>query len=243
MTLPAEIRLSGLTLGYAGEPVVRDLAGVFAPGEATAVVGPNGSGKTTLIKALAGLVRPMAGKITLAGAGRRDIAYLAQDGGVDRDFPITVEDLVALGFERRLGLFGGVGAAERERLAAALAAVGLTGLERHTIAALSGGQFQRALFARVMVKDAPVILLDEPFAGLDARTTAALGEIVRRWAGEGRTVLAALHDLDLARSHCGQALVLARQVVAWGPSAAALSEANVARAWALAETWPAREAA
>ena len=236
----AQLGISGLTLGYAGEAVVRGLAGDFAPGAETAVVGPNGSGKSTLIKALAGLVRPMAGRIILSGARRRDIAYLAQGGGVDRDFPITVEDLVALGFERRLGLFGGVGAAERERLAAALAAVDLTGLERHTIAALSGGQFQRALFARVMVQDAPVILLDEPFTGLDARTTAALGEIVRRWAGEGRTVLAALHDLDIARTHCGQALVLAREVVAWGPSATALSEANIARAWALAQAWPER---
>jgi zinc/manganese transport system ATP-binding protein len=236
------IRLSGLSLGYAGELIVRALDGAFADGQATAVVGPNGSGKSTLIKALAGLVTPMAGRIAIEGAGRRDIAYLAQDGGVDRDFPISVEDLVALGFERRLGLFGGVGAAERERLAAALAAVGLTGLERHSIAALSGGQFQRALFARVMVQDAPVILLDEPFTGLDARTTAALGEIVRRWADEGRTVLVALHDLDLARRHCGQALVLAREVVAWGPSAAAMSQDNIARAWTLADSWSAREA-
>jgi zinc/manganese transport system ATP-binding protein len=94
-----------------------------------------------------------------------------------------------------------------------------------------------------MVQDAPVILLDEPFTGLDARTTTALGEIVRRWAEEGRTVLVALHDLDIARRHCGQALVLARQVVAWGPSAAALSEDHIARAWALAETWSGREAA
>jgi zinc/manganese transport system ATP-binding protein len=237
----ARIRLSALTLGYAGEPIVCGLDGVFPPGEATAVVGPNGSGKSTLIKALAGLAAPMAGRIAIEGAARRDIAYLAQDGGVDRDFPISVEDLVALGFERKLGLFGGVGVAERARLAAALAAVGLTGLERQPIGALSGGQFQRALFARVMVQDAPVILLDEPFTGLDARTAAALGAIIRRWAGEGRTVVVALHDLDAARRHCGQALVLARHAVAWGPSAEALGADPVARAWALAEAWSGRE--
>jgi zinc/manganese transport system ATP-binding protein len=238
----ARIQLCGLSLGYAGEAVVRGLDGAFAEGEATAIVGPNGSGKSTLIKALAGLVVPMTGRIVIEGAGRRDIAYLAQEGGVDRDFPINVEDLVALGFERRLGLFGGVGATERQRLAAALATVGLTGLEQRAIGALSGGQLQRALFARMMVQDAPVILLDEPFTGLDARTAAALGEIVQRWAGEGRTVLVALHDLDAARRHCGQALVLAHQVVAWGPSAEALGDDHIAHAWALADTWPAMEA-
>jgi zinc/manganese transport system ATP-binding protein len=240
----ALVRLQGLSLGYASELIVRDLDGVFAEGAATAVIGPNGSGKSTLIKALAGLVAPMAGRISMQGVQRRDIALLAQDGGVDRAFPISVEDMVALGFERRLGLFGGVRAAEREQLAGALAAVGLTGLEQRPIGALSGGQFQRALFARVMVQDAPVILLDEPFTGLDARTTAALGEIVVRWAGEGRTVLVALHDLDLARRLCGQALVLARQVVAWGPSDAALIPETIERARRLAETWSSgREAA
>ncbi len=239
----AEIRLCGLSLGYAGEPIIRAMDGAFAEGQATAVIGPNGSGKSTLIKALAGLIAPMAGRIVSKGANRRDIAYLAQDGGVDRDFPISVEDLVALGFARRLGLFGGVGAAERERLAAAMAAVGLTGLERRPIGALSGGQFQRALFARVIVQDAPVILLDEPFAGLDARTAAALGEIVRRWADEGRTVLVALHDLDVARRLCGQALVLARQVVAWGPSSQTLTAETIERARTLAEGWSGREAA
>jgi zinc/manganese transport system ATP-binding protein len=239
----ASLRVSGLSLGYAGEAIVRGLDGAFAEGEATAVVGPNGSGKSTLIKALAGLIAPMAGKVVLEGAGRRDIAYLAQDGGVDRDFPVSVEDLVALGFERRLGLFGGLGADERRRLSAALAAVGLSGLARRPIGALSGGQFQRALFARVMAQDAPVILLDEPFTGLDAHTTATLGEIVRRWSAEGRTVLVALHDIDIARRLCGQALVFAREVVAWGPSAEALGPEVIERARVLAEGWAGREAA
>jgi zinc/manganese transport system ATP-binding protein len=238
-----DVRLYGLALGYGGEAIVRDLDGAFAAGQATALIGPNGSGKSTLLKAVAGLIAPMAGRIAIDGVARRDIAYLAQDGGVDRDFPISVEDLVALGFERQLGLFGGVGPAERGRLAAAIAAVGLTGLERRPIRALSGGQFQRALFARVIVQDAPVIVLDEPFAGLDARTTSALGELVRRWADEGRTVLAALHDLDLARALCGQTLVFARQVVAWGPTAEALSPQSIERARRLADAWPGQAAA
>jgi len=239
----ARIRLSDLSLGYAGETIVGGLDGAFAEGQATAVVGPNGAGKSTLIKAIAGLVQPMAGRVVIEGAERGDIAYLAQDGGVDRDFPISVEDLVALGLKRKIGLFGGVGAGERARLAEALAAVGLTGLERKPIGALSGGQFQRALFARTLVQDAPIILLDEPFTGLDARTSAVLCDIVRRWAGEGRTVLIALHDLDLARRLCGQALVLGRQVVAWGSAAQTLVDSNIEKARTLADAWARGEAA
>ena len=105
----ARIRLLDLSLGYAGEPVVRGLGGVFAPGQATAVVGPNGSGKSTLIKALAGLIRPMVGRVVIEGASRREVAYLAQGGGVDRDFPISVEDLVAhdLQFHSTIAQIGG----------------------------------------------------------------------------------------------------------------------------------------
>jgi zinc/manganese transport system ATP-binding protein len=239
----ARLRLNGLSLGYAGEPVVQGLDGAFADGEATAVVGPNGSGKSTLIKALAGLIAPMGGEIVMRDLKPREIAYLAQDGGVDRDFPISVEDLIALGFQRRLGLFGGVGAAERGRLAAAIAMVGLTGLERRPIGALSGGQLQRALFARVMVQDAPVILLDEPFNGLEADATATLRAVIRRWTDEGRTVLIALHDLDMARDLCGQALVFARAVVAWGPTAQTLTAETIERARALAGRWREPEAA
>ena len=239
----ARIRLSDLSLGYAGETIVGGLDGDFAEGQATAVVGPNGAGKSTLIKAVAGLVQPMAGRVIIEGAARDDIAYLAQDGGVDREFPISVEDLVALGLKRKIGLFGGVGVGERARLAEALASVGLTGLERKPIGALSGGQFQRVLFARTLVQDAPIILLDEPFTGLDARTSAILCDIVRRWAGEGRMVLIALHDLDLARRLCGQALVLGRQVVAWGPAAQTLVDSNIDKARVLAEAWASGEAA
>jgi zinc/manganese transport system ATP-binding protein len=241
--MSARIRLCGLALGYAGDPIVQGLDGAFAPGEATAIVGPNGSGKSTLLRAVAGLIAPMAGSVEIDGVGRRQVAYLAQDGGVDRDFPISVADLVALGFTARLGLFGGLNPQRRARLDQALATVGLAGVERTPIAGLSGGQFQRALFARVMVQDASVILLDEPFAALDHRTAEALGAVVQAWAREGRTVLVALHDLDFARRLCGQALVFARGAVAWGASAEALTEAHLDRARSAAARWAAPEAA
>ena len=225
-----QVALEGLELGYDGRPAVRGLTGAFAPGLATAIVGPNGAGKSTLLKGLAGLLPPLAGRVRREGS----LAYLPQDAGVDRAFPITLEDFVALGLERRLGLFRGLGASERAALDAALADVGLAALARRPIAALSGGQFQRALFARVILEDADAILLDEPFAAQDAATADHLVDIVRRWKAEGRTLLIVLHDLALARALCDQALVLAAAPLAWGPINEALTPDVLARAQTLA---------
>jgi zinc/manganese transport system ATP-binding protein len=230
----ASVVLENLSLGYAGRTVVRRLDGAFADGKATAIVGPNGAGKSTLLKALAGLVLPMAGRVRMDSANRRDIAYLAQDSGIDRSFPIALEDLVALGLQARLGLYRGVGASERRALETSIAAVGLGGLELRPIATLSGGQFQRALFARVMAQDSPLILLDEPFAAQDARTIDHLATVVRRWSAEGRTLILVLHDLDLARALCAETLVLAGEVVAWGPTTTTLTPEILDRAHALA---------
>jgi len=230
----ASVVLDNLTLGYAGRAVVRRLHGVFVAGKATAIVGPNGAGKSTLLKALAGLIPPIAGRLRLEGASRRDIAYLAQDSGIDRSFPITLDDLVALGLQARLGLYRGVGPAEQRALDAAIKAVELSGLEARPIAALSGGQFQRALFARVMAQDSRLILLDEPFAAQDARTIDHLADVVRRWSTEGRTLILVLHDLDLVRALCAETLVLAGEVVAWGPTETTLTPETLDRAHALA---------
>jgi zinc/manganese transport system ATP-binding protein len=238
-----ELRLEDLALGYGGRRVIAGLGGAFAPACATAVVGPNGAGKSTLLKGLAGALKPLAGRIALTGARAADVAYLPQDLGVDRGFPITVEDMVALGFTRRLGLFGALREGERRALADAIAATGLSGLEGRPIAELSGGQFQRTLFARAIVQDAVVILLDEPFSAQDPRTAADLARIVRRWVAEGRMVVLVLHDLDVVRALCGQALVLAREAIAWGPTAEVLGSATLARAQSLAEGWPAEAAA
>ncbi len=217
------IVLDKLTLGYDGAPAVVGANGAFAMGRSTAVVGPNGSGKSTLLKALAGRIKPLDGAVRLQGLTRRDIAYLPQEAGMDRDFPITLADHVALGFERRLGLFRGLGAAEQARLSQAIAWAGLSGLERRPIRDLSGGQFQRALFARVVVEDAPVILLDEPFASLDDAATADLVRVVDRWRAERRTLVIVLHDLGLARGLSDETLIMGRGAPAWGPTADVLT--------------------
>jgi zinc/manganese transport system ATP-binding protein len=229
--------LDNLSLGYERHPAVNGLSGQFASGSLTAVVGPNGSGKSTLLMALAGHLQPLAGEIDRGGAQASQIAYLPQAHGLDLKFPLRILDLISLGFIGRRGLFGGLDRKDRERLAAAIAAVGLQGLEQRPIGAVSGGQLQRALFARVLVQDAQLVLLDEPFNGIDARTAEDLGELMAGWPAQGRTVIAVLHDLDLARRLCPNTLVLAREKVAWGPSDEALVQESLARANRLAETW------
>ena len=225
-----------VTLGYDRHPAVHHLSGVVARGELIAVCGPNGAGKSTLLKGVMGLLSPLAGSIARPDDGRR-IAYLPQAAEVDRSFPINVYDIVALGLWRRTGLFGGVSRADRERIAAAISAVGLDGFERRTIGTLSGGQMQRALFARLLLQDAEIILLDEPFTALDAATVRDLIGLVERWHGEGRTVLAVLHDLELVRAHFPRTLLLARSPVEWGETRAVLTPSNLIKARHMCEAW------
>jgi zinc/manganese transport system ATP-binding protein len=205
------------------------------PGEHVAVVGANGSGKSTLMKAAAGLLQPMSGRLERA-AGLRT-AYLPQQSELDRSFPARVTDLVSLGLWPRRGLLGRHGSRDRQAVADALAAVGLDGFDGRSIDTLSGGQLQRALFARVLVQDADLILLDEPFNAVDARTVGDLLGLIRRWHGEGRTVLVVAHDLDLVRRNFPEALLLARRPVAWGPTHRALTPENLERARRFHEAW------
>jgi zinc/manganese transport system ATP-binding protein len=234
--MAAAIRLDDVTLGYERRPAVHHLSGSFAPGTLTAIVGPNGAGKTTLLKGLVGLLTPLDGRIAVAGRAT-DIAYLPQQAAIDRSFPISVLDAVMLGYWRRSGGFGGISAAMLEQAADALAAVGLRGFERRPIDSLSAGQFQRTLFARLLLQDAAVILLDEPFNAIDARTTRDLLDLVQRWHGERRTVIAVLHDLDQVRDGFPDALLLAREPIAWGPTAEVLKAENLLRARAMLEAW------
>ncbi|HEY0275899.1 MAG TPA: metal ABC transporter ATP-binding protein, partial [Paenirhodobacter sp.] len=151
--------------------------------------------------------------------------------------PARVSDLVGLGLWPRRGLFGRHRAEDRQRVSDALMAVGLQGFEARPLDALSGGQLQRALFARAIVQDADLILLDEPFNAVDERTVEDLLHLVAHWHTEGRTVLAVLHDLSLVRAHFPQAVVLARELIAWGPVAEVLSPAVLRKARAYQEAW------
>jgi len=236
VTAPA-VRLVDLTVSHDRHPAVHHLSGELAVGSLTAVIGPNGAGKSSLLQAVAGQIAPGGGRIEIAPALAGRMAYLPQQSHIDRSFPISVLDLVLLGHWRRSGAFGRIDAGARGEAAQALAAVGLHGFERRLIGELSSGQFQRVLFARLLLQDAQLILLDEPFNAIDARTSADLLDLVRRWHGEARTVVVVLHDLEQVRGHFPQALLLAREAVAWGPTAQVLRAENLFRARQMAEHW------
>jgi zinc/manganese transport system ATP-binding protein len=231
-TTPA-IELDNLTLGYERHPAVHHLSLRIEPGSQVAVVGPNGAGKSTLVKALAGALRPISGR--LVGLAGQRIGWLPQHGGLDTSFPINVRDMVAMGLWHRVGALGRFTAGHRALCRQALAEVGLTGFETRGLDTLSGGQLQRALFARLILQDAPVVLLDEPFAAIDQRTTADLLALLQRWRQAGKTVIAVLHDQAQVRSHFPLTLLLARQLVAWGPTAEVLTDAHWARALQMRE--------
>jgi zinc/manganese transport system ATP-binding protein len=235
--MAAQIKFRDVTLGYDRHPAVHHLNGEVAQGALLAVVGPNGAGKSTLFRGLAGILKPLSGSIDLGGLDIRDIAYLPQSVDIDRTFPISVFDLVGTGLWRATGFFGGMGKQAREKITQALAAVGLNGFENRSIGTLSGGQMQRMLFARALLQDARLIVLDEPFNAIDAKTSADLLALVKRWHGEGRTVLAALHDMDLVRAHFPETLLLARGPVAWGLTAQVLTAENLTEARRMCEAF------
>lgn len=226
----AGIAVENLSVAYGDRLAVDSLTGSFAPASLTAVVGPNGAGKSSLLKAIAGILPPRTGRITCAASAANLLAYLPQQAELDRDFPITVGELVTLGGWRSFGAFLRPSTVMTERMMQATAAAGLDGFTERPIAELSVGEFQRALFARLLLQDASVILLDEPFAALDERTTEDLLQLVKHWHDGGRTIVAVLHDLDQVRAHFPSTLLLARCCIAWGDTSTILAQDNLVRA-------------
>jgi zinc/manganese transport system ATP-binding protein len=221
--MPAgQIALQEVTVRYGRQVALQAVSGFFAAGSLTAVVGANGSGKSTLLGVIAGTVRPSDGKVVRSV---ERLAHLPQVSLLDRDFPLSVAELIALGGWREFGVFGKARPSVRAGVEAAAQTVGLADRLDRLVGELSAGQLQRALFARLILQDAPAILLDEPFASVDADTTRVLLDQIQRWHKEGRTVIAVLHDFSLVRLHFPATLVLARRCVAWGPTRTVLADA------------------
>jgi len=235
--MAAQLQFRDVTLGYDRHPAVHHLNGEVIAGALLAIVGPNGAGKSTLFRGIVGILNPLAGTILTGDLDVRDIAYLPQTVDIDRSFPISVFDFVGTGLWRKVGVFGGIGKDARQKIERALMAVGLSGFENRAIGTLSGGQMQRMLFARVLLQDARLIVLDEPFNAVDAKTSADLLTLVKRWHAERRTVLAALHDLDLVRANFPETLLLARGKVAWGATADVLTADNLLEARRMCEAF------
>jgi zinc/manganese transport system ATP-binding protein len=236
----AALVFDNLTLGYDRHPAVHHLTGRIEAGALLAVCGPNGAGKSTLLKGIMGQLRPIGGVVRREGFGAREIGYLPQAADVDRSFPISAADFAAMGLVGARGLFGGFGRDAPARIGAALAAVGLSGFETRAIGTLSGGQMQRMLFARLMLQDARLILLDEPFTAIDAQYDRRFLALVARWNARR-----AHHYRGAARFRAGARGIFRKRccwrarTIAWGPTRETLSEANLVAARRMVEAFDA----
>lgn len=230
-----ELAVKDITAGYGDVVALEDISFSLHCGHTLALVGPNGAGKSTLINLLAGLQKPTTGQILWNGAPlhntRHEIAYMPQRSDVDWRFPITVRELVEMGRYPALGLWRKPNKHDCEIVEKALEALQLTHLQKRQIGELSGGQQQRAFLARALAQEAHILLLDEPFTGLDVPGMEALGELLRSLASEGRLIIASHHDLASAPrifSHC---LLLKKQRIAFGPTQTVLSPNNLLTAF------------
>jgi zinc/manganese transport system ATP-binding protein len=212
--MTALITFDNVTARYGHQVALHEVSGVFQQGSLTAIAGPNGAGKSTLLKLIMGMMKPNKGSISLVG--KPTMAYLPQTATLQRDFPITALQAVCTGFWPQVGEAGAVTAPMRQKAKDALAEVGLVGFEDRQLAELSGGQFQRLLFARIIVQDAPVLLLDEPFAAVDAETTGRLIQLLLNWHRQGRTIICVLHDLLLIQKYFPDSFVLAGKCLGHG---------------------------
>jgi zinc/manganese transport system ATP-binding protein len=206
------IVMNELVAGMTASPS-RGLSGVIERGSMTAIVGANGCGKSTLLKTLAGFIPPSA---ALSLAGKRPvIGWLAQRHALEAQFPLTVQDVVSMGCWPGISLLSGFRRETRLRIASALERVGLESMALSTIDELSGGQFQRMLFARVLVQQAPLVMLDEPFTGVDEATCNVLMDLMLEMYMQGQTLLAVLHDSERVSRHFPQTLRLDADVPQW----------------------------
>jgi len=228
--MPVSVALENVTISYNRHPAVHHVSGLFASGSLTAIAGPNGAGKSTLLKTIAGISKPDEGHIHINATQGQRTAYLPQASDMQRDFPCSLLHMVTTGFWHSTGGLRAITPAMKTEARDAITQVGLRGLDSRDIASLSAGQFQRALFARLLVQNASLILLDEPFNAIDESTTRHLLEIIRRWHKEGRTVICVLHDFDQIRAHFPECLLLARECIAWGSSAKTLHPENLLNA-------------
>ncbi len=219
---PPPIEVHDLTVSYDKKPVLWNIDVAFPEGQIIGVLGPNGAGKSTLIKAIMGLLPIESGWVKINGRPlareRRAVGYVPQRESVDWDFPVTVADVVLMGVYGRLGLFRRPGRADREFCANCLEQVGMATYADRQISQLSGGQRQRVFLARALAQDSRIYLMDEPFAGVDAATEAAIIELLRAMKRQGRTLLVVHHDLQTAPEYFDSMLMLNMRLVAFGPT-------------------------
>ncbi|MEM9223968.1 MAG: metal ABC transporter ATP-binding protein [Pseudomonadota bacterium] len=223
--------IRGLTVSYGGAPVLFSMDAVFPERSMTAIIGPNGAGKSTLLKAALGITKPLSGTVTAFGVplkkAKRLIAYVPQRASVDWDFPTNSIDVVMMGLYRRLGVLGRVGRAERAAAMEALERVGMADFADRQIGKLSGGQQQRVFLARALAQNARLLLLDEPFAGVDAATERAIIDVLHALRAEGRTLAVVHHDLSTVEGAFDRVLLLNVRKIAEGTLREAFNAQNL----------------
>jgi manganese/zinc/iron transport system ATP- binding protein len=233
-TTPA-IDITDLTVAYQEKPVLWDVDLQVPPGVLLAIVGPNGAGKTTLIKAVLGLIKPVAGQTLIYGAPyaeqRRLVGYVPQRGSVDWDFPTSVLDVVMMGRYGRLGWLRRPGREERESALEALEKVGMARFADRQISQLSGGQQQRTFLARALVQDAQVYFMDEPFQGVDATTERAIVGLLKELRAAGKSVVVVHHDLQTVPEYFDWVMLLNVRRIAAGPVGVVFTDENLRRAY------------
>ncbi|MCT4708531.1 ATP-binding cassette domain-containing protein [Enterobacteriaceae bacterium H16N7] len=216
------IELQQVVAGYQGRAVSSPLTGKFRAGSMTAVIGANGTGKSTLLKTLIKLQSPVSGSVIFTRGIMPRVAWLPQLAEMDRQFPATIYDVVSMGGWPARGIFAALGRRKRQQVAEAIERVGLSGMSRQPIVTLSGGQFQRMLFARLLIQKAPLVLLDEPFTGVDIQTTNFLMLLIRQMHEAGQTVITVLHDNELVGRFFPETLLLGHESAHWGRTAQVL---------------------
>ncbi len=223
------LEVRDLWAGYPGQAPAIEAVDVRVPvGELVGLIGPNGAGTSTLIKAILGLIEPLRGQVIAfgrpAGEARSEIAYMPQVEEMDWEFPVSVTDVVLMGRYRGIRPFGRWNRSDRRHAQEALERVGLGGLDGRQVGQLSGGQRRRVLMARAIARGARLLLLDEPFAGLDAAVQHDLIAILDQLVHEGRSVLVATHDLSCVANSCDEAVCINKRVIASGPPSQVLTE-------------------
>lgn len=225
------VEVEDLTVTYGDLPALWDIDFTVPSGVMMAVVGPNGAGKSTLIKAIMGFIRPVAGGVRVFGRPASSMlarmAYVPQRTALDWDFPTDVLDVVMMGTYGALGWYRRPGARERELALEALDRVAMRPLGGRSIGELSGGQAQRVLLARALVQRADVYLLDEPLQGLDAPTEHAIVRVLHELRAEGKSIVAAHHNLQTVPEYFDHVFLLNQRAIAWGPVREVFTEANV----------------
>jgi manganese/iron transport system ATP-binding protein len=236
--LTASLTVDDVTVVYpGGSAALHDTSFELGPGTICGLVGVNGSGKSTLFKTIMGLLRPQKGRVLISGltvdaALRRNIvAYVPQAEEVDWNFPVLVEDVVTMGRYGHMGFLRIAAAEDRRKVAEALDRVGMTGFRGRQIGELSGGQKKRVFLARALAQEGQVILLDEPFTGVDVKTEEAIVALMRELRAEGRLMLVSTHNLGSVPDYCDRVVMLLNTVLAAGPTGQVFTQANLERAF------------